>query len=576
MKTFSFDRNLLIPTLLLCVFAAPFAAAQDEEPAPTARSLTLEGLNLLDRGKAEDAYRVFHNGMVSFPEDLKLLICAGRAALAAGYTDKAVEHLFQAVDRDEKSYDANFHLGLALFAQGQVVASDLMTESEGYMMIEDALGFLRKAGEINLIKPDPYLELSKVYDFLGDVEAGAEAVHEAVKRAPDRTDVKILEADTAYKVFRNAGATGTPANEVRKLQKKAADLYAALREAHPELADAHMGLAALFEADRKWDEAAKAYIEALGRDPERIQAYNRLVAVFTLRDQKTKGEDDAAESEVEGVGTEPETETGTEEPPTLAEALAEVLDQVEKRFPGKEQRLATPLYYLGYARFHGGDLEACIQDFKRSAKLNPAYRTASYYHVLRASADLSEHDRAVKILLNMIKSDPEGLTYFMQNDRDFYAKTYPSFSFLAYNMVNQGRLDDARKINAQLLRVVENDASLYNNYAFTCRETKHYEDSYNAYEKALELDPTNPSYLNDAALILHYHLHRDLDKAEALYTKAREEAQRQLNDKSTSAFDLDAARTALRDATNNLGLLKRGVMRERQEQGQDQGGGQDK
>ena len=45
---------------------------------------------------------------------------------------------------------------------------------------------------------------------------------------------------------------------------------------------------------------------------------------------------------------------------------------------------------------------------------------------------------------------------------------------------------------------------------------------------AIELDPANPTYYNDAGVVLHYNLQRDLDRALALYERSIELAQGRL------------------------------------------------
>ena len=60
----------------------------------------------------------------------------------------------------------------------------------------------------------------------------------------------------------------------------------------------------------------------------------------------------------------------------------------------------------------------------------------------------------------------------------------------------------------------------WNNYAFFCRETGQYEESYTAYCRCIELAPENARWVNDTGLILLYHLDRDLDHAQELFERA--------------------------------------------------------
>lgn len=60
----------------------------------------------------------------------------------------------------------------------------------------------------------------------------------------------------------------------------------------------------------------------------------------------------------------------------------------------------------------------------------------------------------------------------------------------------------------------------WNNYAFFCRETGQYEESYQAYCRCIELEPENARWVNDTGLILLYHLDRDLDRAQELFERS--------------------------------------------------------
>jgi tetratricopeptide (TPR) repeat protein len=117
-----------------------------------------------------------------------------------------------------------------------------------------------------------------------------------------------------------------------------------------------------------------------------------------------------------------------------------------------------------------------------------------------------------------------------------------------------GDLPGARDAFGRLARRFD-DAEWWNNHAFFCRETSEYEASYAAYERCIELAPDDARYVNDTALILLYHLQRDLDRAERLFLHAIDLARADLD----NPFLDDAAREervlACGDALLNLALL---------------------
>ncbi|HUR28374.1 MAG TPA: hypothetical protein VM509_09305, partial [Planctomycetota bacterium] len=86
---------------------------------------------------------------------------------------------------------------------------------------------------------------------------------------------------------------------------------------------------------------------------------------------------------------------------------------------------------------------------------------------------------------------------------------------------------------------------------------KLWEASYKAYETALEIEPRNPNYLNDTAVMLHYYFVRDLERAKEMYKRGNEEAKRMLERKDLSADTREAVTIALRDTGNNVKLVQK-------------------
>lgn len=98
----------------------------------------------------------------------------------------------------------------------------------------------------------------------------------------------------------------------------------------------------------------------------------------------------------------------------------------------------------------------------------------------------------------------------------------------------------------------------WNNLALFCRDSGRIPRSREAYEKALELNPTDPQLMNDFAVIYHYYLKTEDEKAADLYRRAIERAQGMLDRGEVADADLDRIQTALRDAKNNLEKLGAG------------------
>ncbi|MHC5210841.1 MAG: hypothetical protein ACYTG2_09000 [Planctomycetota bacterium] len=99
------------------------------------------------------------------------------------------------------------------------------------------------------------------------------------------------------------------------------------------------------------------------------------------------------------------------------------------------------------------------------------------------------------------------------------------------------------------------DAEWWNNHAFFCRETERYEEAYAAYSRCIELAPDNARWVNDTGLILLYHLHRDLDYAEALFRRAWELGRAVTENPFATEEAVEENFLAYTDAMLNIGRL---------------------
>jgi tetratricopeptide (TPR) repeat protein len=81
-----------------------------------------------------------------------------------------------------------------------------------------------------------------------------------------------------------------------------------------------------------------------------------------------------------------------------------------------------------------------------------------------------------------------------------------------------------------------------------------YEASYESYRRAAAADPGNVRLRNDCALMLIYHLHRDLDQAVATLTAARDDGLQQLrDDPPATPQERQDLEEAVGDCIENLG-----------------------
>ncbi|MBU0754866.1 MAG: tetratricopeptide repeat protein [Planctomycetes bacterium] len=490
-----------------------------------------KGEQLLQEKEPWRALSHYQKALEAYPGDIDLLVGAGKAAWLSGDASEAVNHLYGAVQAAPDHYEANLLLGKALARQADEMIADPIRQSDGYMMIEDALNFLRKSVNLNHESAEAPLILATTLYGLSDLEGADAAAAEALNRKPDAVDALLLRGDVAYTAYTQGSGENMDASALNELWRKAVDFYKKAVNLDPAQDRAYVGLGGLYEWEKKWNQASEAYLTAVHLNPENTQAYERLLIIYGM----------------DGF-------TGK-----LSDELAALLQDDETKKQADSERSATAEYYLGRAYLQEGDYEKSIAAFENSITLNEQFRTCVSYYMSRAAYGAEDLDKAAQVLVDTVNSDPEGLIYYMQNDFEFMSRFYVPMKFIAFHLVQANRLEDARNLNGILISLVPNDPGLCNDYGLLCRDTGQYEEAFSAYEKAVELDPKNPNYLNDCALILHYHLHRDLDRAEAMYNQAIEEAGKILQD--TSGLDeatVETIQTALRDATNNKALLKAG------------------
>jgi tetratricopeptide (TPR) repeat protein len=127
---------------------------------------------------------------------------------------------------------------------------------------------------------------------------------------------------------------------------------------------------------------------------------------------------------------------------------------------------------------------------------------------------------------------------------------------MAAERYRAGELVASRELN-HVLAFAHQRADEWNNYAFLCRETRAFAESWVAYQEALAIEPESPQLLNDAAVILQYHLptKENLATARNLYERAIAASEQQLADSSLDETARERARTACADAKSNLQKL---------------------
>jgi len=183
---------------------------------------------------------------------------------------------------------------------------------------------------------------------------------------------------------------------------------------------------------------------------------------------------------------------------------------------------------------------------------------STLYHLARRYAGERKYGAASKALVEMTRRDTAQLSRWIGNEADKTAvATTLGYAIEPLASAQPPRAGDAADILAAILAVQTSDANLWNNYGLMCRDAGRTEESYRGYSEALKLNPDDPALHNDAAVILHYYLHRDYDKAQELYERGLELAEAELARTDLSPDRRTEMETVKRDTSNNLGKLAR-------------------
>lgn len=531
------------------------SAAQESVEA-----LIAKGRMLLDAGKAAEALPVFEQAAQADKDSLRTRLWVVRTWLALGRTEDALAAVDELQGKGAKGPELDYLFGMSFFLSAQRDVAAGTTSSVTGAQFDDAVRFLSKATEKDDERfRDAHAALAEAAWFTQDLELARKAVERAVKLAPTDGGVQHLRGRIAMSQYvvekddeaKKASAEGHWQAAVDAFQS-AAKLLAAKGDA-PSVklaADARVQLGNAYMWKQQKNEAKVAYADAIGLDPD--------AAPFQQIFQSIGGEN-------------------------FIGALEAGREGWKKHHTGASAADATLSWWLGYAYFDQKRFEESEKAFEDAVKKNPAF-TNSWYYIFRARYDRRDFEHAVEALKHNHEIDAPGLVASLNFDRDL---NLARLDYLVGWCVDEEKHPGAvRNLDAAFLSevsaaVAPETARYYNNLGLFLRDegdvlrgtnngaldeptkkfdaavvAKLWERAYEAYRKSLELEPENPGYLNDTAVMLHYYLVRDLPEAKALYEKSHRRAEEELARPDLSPDLRSWFETAKRDSGNNLRLLE--------------------
>lgn len=528
--------------LILFSLCAPLAAAD----ADLAAALVESGKQALVIGDTEAALSSFRAAHDASDGSLATEIWVLRGRIAAGELDDAFERIVEIEASGADVADLDYVIGAARYDAARRAEATPGGDPGG--PYQEAAAYLTEAiARDGDAYPDAWKMLAASSRWIGETETASKAIDRALQV---ERDAETLTLASKIRVARGAALLGDEATKGagrRAIAQGVLDAEAAIAALGDEptnagaLADVHLQHAVgLLFLERK-DAAAGAYAAAIEWDPTQVD-FGQVLQIYTDAD-------------------------GSVAP--FVDVLQRGAAAFESRWGAESESDASLWWWLGYGEFSVERYGDAIAAFERSLAKFPGFANA-HWHIALSQYHLgAEHDLAAAAsLARYAEADPSGFAATVQaNARNAF---YPGA--ILGRLYGAGELVAAADLAEVRLLANESDPLLWNDVGLMSRDAgeaiargtieaaartpkDYYERSWQAYQRALELD-RKPQYLNDGAVLLHYYLDRDFDRAIAMYDEAETLAESMLAEGGLDEVEEEVVRIALRDARNNRDLLE--------------------
>ena len=240
-------------------------------------------------------------------------------------------------------------------------------------------------------------------------------------------------------------------------------------------------------------------------------------------------------------------------------------------------RDASLRWWLGWSRFTHQSYPEAQGAFEAAFAQNPSFTNCKWYLGLIAFHG-QEFETAAALIAENFDLSAEDLASSINSKAGLHG---PIVEHLIGVSAKAGRNLVAGKLSEALAVAAPETSRFWNNAGLFYRDTGAsrkirrngdeaakqarsalYERALLCYEKALDLEPENANYLNDTAVVLHYNLKRDLERAGDLYQRSLEMAERELARDDLDQETERVLKIARRDSLGNLKKLKRELARD--------------
>jgi tetratricopeptide (TPR) repeat protein len=545
-----------LATLVPALLAACAAPSRTE-------TLLDEGRRQLAAGELEAA-RASFEAAAALDTGPEARVWVVRSWIAEGRIEEALAACDELKEAGADPADLDYLYGLAFHASAlreAAAGGSAYTQGE----FEDAARFLSAATEADPERyGDAYFALAEAAWYAADLSTASEAAARAVERRPTDMGTLLLRGRVAFSRYSAARAADAAAPELDGLWEEARAAFEAAVDAGAagagaertqyELALAHGQLANLHLWREDQEAAALAFGEALAWDPRALD--------FNQVREALGGERFAA------LVLGAREEFAARHPPDGPSGP----DGDGATHPGAS--LLT--WWAAFGAFGQGQMAEAEALFLEAVEENPDYVNCWYY-IFRTAYGQRAYEQSLIALRTHAAQNQAELLGLLAGDRELNLRILEFLVGWLIDLEEQPRerFREAALVAELTTLVAPAEPRYWNNLGLFLRDHGDqlklarpapepaeleplWESAYAAYQRALELAPDHPAYLNDTAVMLHYYLKRESERAEAMYARAIERADEELASASLPAADRDWFETVKEDATGNLEKLRRG------------------
>jgi tetratricopeptide (TPR) repeat protein len=533
-----------------CAPAAAAAARARIERVESVDECIARGREALRAKHPEDALKAFEQAAQLDGSTPKSRVWVARGWIALGRFDEALQAADELKQAKAPAADVDYLLGLAFAG---LAKASLAQRGSQYTQgqFDDATSLLERATKADAKRyADAWLPLAEAAWYSSRLELARDAAQKAVALDAQDPSAHIALGKVAFSQF-SAAQGGEDKSAGDPHWKTASEAFtkaiALLGNARDPasvalLFDAHLQTAYLHQWKQDNKKAAEHYAIAASLSPGGVD-FNQVRGAL-----------------------------GADFEACMAEALA----KFRARHGDDEPAAATLHWWYGFALFENAKAEPSEAEFRRAVQLFPGY-TNSWYYVFRARYAQQDYEQAIEALKTFWRLDQDGLVNALAADPDLNLRIVEYLIGWCANPeqhAGEALNADAALMSEVLTRVKPEQPRYWNNLGLFLRDqgdvlrmkdkdadpaelTKLWEGAYAAYSKTLELEPNNPNYLNDTAVMLHYYFKRDYERALAMYEKAAKAAEELLARKDLPADERAVIQIAKRDSNNNIAKVKR-------------------